>query len=67
MVEICKSNYYFAKWTLFPVIIKQNETFSVKFFFLETMMKKRTFYLKIEFGMLTHELIGYYRGSGPIQ
>ncbi len=66
-MELCKANYYYAKWTVFPIFIKNEGIFSIKFFFLETMMRNRTMYIQFDFGMLTQQVIGFNRGSGRIQ
>ena len=66
-LELLKTNYYYAKWTLFPIVIKNDEIFSIKFFFLETMMRKRTVYVQFNFRTLTQQLVNIDRGSGPIQ
>ncbi|MFW9969631.1 MAG: metal-dependent hydrolase [Candidatus Odinarchaeota archaeon] len=66
-LELLKTNYYYAKWTLFPIVIRKDGVFSVRFFFLETMMRKRTVYIQFNFGILTHQLVNIDRGSGPIQ
>lgn len=66
-MELCKANYYYAKWTVFPIFIKNEGIFSIKFFFLETMMRNRTMYIQFDFGMLTQQIIGFNRGSGRIQ
>jgi len=66
-MELCKANYYYAKWTVFPIFIRNEGIFSIKFFFLETMMRNRTMYIQFDFGMLTQQVIGFNRGSGRIQ
>jgi len=66
-MELCKANYYYAKWTVFPIFIKNEGIFSIKFFFLETMMRNRTMYIQFDFGRLTQQIIGFNRGSGRIQ
>ncbi|MFX0023705.1 MAG: metal-dependent hydrolase [Candidatus Hermodarchaeota archaeon] len=66
-IEFVKKNYYYAKWTLFPIFIKNDGIFSVRFFFLETMMHKRTAYIQFNFAIPTNQLINYNRGSGKIQ
>ena len=66
-MEICKANYYYAKWTLFPIFIRKEGIFSIKFFFLETMMRNRTMYIRFDFGTLTQQVIGFNRGSGRIE
>lgn len=66
-LELCKANYYYAKWTVFPIFIRDEGIFSIKFFFLETMMRNRTMYIQFDFGLRTQQLIGFNRGSGKIQ
>ncbi len=65
--ELYKSDYYFAKWTVFPMFIRNEDIFSIRFFFLETMMKNRTMYIEFNFNRLTQTLISYSRGSASIQ
>ncbi|MFX0019722.1 MAG: metal-dependent hydrolase [Promethearchaeota archaeon] len=65
-IELCNANYYYAKWTVFPIFIRDEEIFSIKLFFLETMMRNRTMYVQFDFVMRTLQLIGFNRGSGKI-
>ncbi|MFX0033490.1 MAG: metal-dependent hydrolase [Candidatus Hodarchaeota archaeon] len=65
-MELCKANYYYAKWTLLPIFIRNNSIFSVKIFFLETMMSKRTMFIQFDFGLDSQQLIDINRGSGRI-
>ncbi|MFX0180798.1 MAG: hypothetical protein ACFE78_11450, partial [Candidatus Hodarchaeota archaeon] len=65
-MELCNANYYYAKWTVFPIFIREEEIFSIKLFFLETMMRNRTMYIQFDFGMRTLQLIDFNRGSGKI-
>ncbi|MFW9784244.1 MAG: metal-dependent hydrolase, partial [Candidatus Heimdallarchaeota archaeon] len=65
-IELCKKDYYYAKWTLFPIFIRNQDIFSIKFFFLETMMNKRTMCIELSFRKSTQELINFQRGSGNI-
>ena len=66
VIELCNSHYYYAKWTIFPIFIRNEEIFSIKFFFLETLIRKRTMYIQFDFDKFTQELIGFNRGSGSI-
>jgi membrane-bound metal-dependent hydrolase YbcI (DUF457 family) len=66
-LEVCRANYYYAKWTLFPNVIRNDGVFSVRFFFLETMMRKRTMYNQVNFGTLTQQILSIARDSGHIQ
>ncbi|MFX0074089.1 MAG: metal-dependent hydrolase [Candidatus Hermodarchaeota archaeon] len=65
--EITNNHYYYAKWTLLPVFIRSEGMFSIKFFFLETMMRKRTMFIQYDFNTETHDLISSTQKSGPIQ
>ena len=65
--ELNNSHYYFAKWTSFPTFVRKEGTFSVKFFFLETMMHRRNMFIQYDFDLDTQNLIGTNQGSGRIQ
>ena len=65
--ELNKSHYYFAKWTSLPTFVRKEGTFSVKFFFLETMMHRRNMFIQYDFDLDTQKLIGTNQGSGRIQ
>ena len=65
--ELSNDHYYFAKWTLLPIIIRKEGIFSIRFFFLETMMRYRTMYIQYNFDIDTQSFIGTNRGSGRIQ
>ncbi len=65
-IEKCQQIYYYTKWTLFPIFVRNGFIFTVKFFFLETMIKNRTMYIQFDFNKLTHNLINTSRGSGII-
>ena len=41
-LKMCNEDYYRNKWTKFPIINRENNHFSIKFYFLETMMNGRT-------------------------
>ncbi|QEE16869.1 metal-dependent hydrolase [Promethearchaeum syntrophicum] len=41
-LQMCNEDYYRNKWTKFPIISRENHHFSIKFFFLETMMNGKT-------------------------
>lgn len=65
--ELIKKHYYFAKWTLFPIFVRSDGIFSVKFFFLETMMRRRTMYAQYDFNLDKYDLVSFIQKSGPIQ
>ena len=66
-MKLCKDNYYFAKWTVLPIFFKNEGVFSIRFFFLEPMIKIRAMYIQYDFNLLTHQLIGFNQSSGRIQ
>jgi len=61
------NHYYFAKWTSLPIFIRKEGTFSIRFFFLETMMHRRNMYIQYDFDTATQKFIGANQGSGRIQ
>jgi len=65
--ELNNNHYYFAKWTLHPIIVRKEGTLSIRFFFLETMMRYRTMYIQYNFDIDTQNFIGANRGSSRIQ
>lgn len=66
-VALYNANYYLAKWTMFPIFIRNDRIFSIRFFFLETMMRKRSMHIQYDFGTVNQQLIGFRQGYGPIQ
>ena len=60
-------HYYFAKWTSFPIFLRKEGIFSIRFFFLETMMHRRNMFIQYDFDLDTQTLIGTNQGSGRIQ
>ncbi len=63
-IALCNEYYYFAKWTAVPIFIRKEGTFSIRFFFIETMMRKRTMYIQYDFDILTRQMISSKRSSG---
>ena len=60
----CNEYYYFAKWTAVPIFIRKEGIFSIRFFFIETMMRKRTMFIQYNFDILTQQMISFKRSSG---
>jgi membrane-bound metal-dependent hydrolase YbcI (DUF457 family) len=56
--------YYFAKWTAVPIFSRKEGIFSIRFFFIETMMRKRTMFIRYDFDILTRQMISVNRTSG---
>ena len=65
--ELNNNHYYFAKWTSFPIFVRKEGIFSVKFFFIETMMHHRNMFIQYDFDIDTQDLIDSNQGSGRIQ
>jgi hypothetical protein len=65
--ELNNNHYYFAKWTSFPIFVRKEGIFSIKFFFMETMMRTRNMFIQYDFDVDTQTFIGADQGSGHIQ
>ena len=63
-MAFCNKYYYFAKWTAVPIFIRKEGVFSIRFFFIETMMRKRTMFFFFDFDILTRQMISFNRSSG---
>ena len=66
-IELCNQYYYYAKWTILPIFFRNNGVFSIRFFFLETMIHGRTNYIQFDFDTFTQQLVEFNRGYGRIQ
>jgi len=64
-LSICNSDYYFAKWTLLPILIESEGNLSVRCYFLEPMVRKRAVYVQYTFDIASQEVIGVKRYYGP--
>ncbi len=65
-IELCKEHYYYAKWTILPIFFRKNSVFSVKFFFLETIVHGRTRYLQFNFDTSSQQFLDSNQGYGHI-
>ena len=63
-ITLCNEYYYFAKWTAVPIFLREKDIFSIRFFFMETMMRKRTMFIQYDFDILTQQMISFKRSSG---
>jgi len=63
-IALCNEYYYFAKWTAVPIFLREKDIFSIRFFFMETMMRKRTMFIQYDFDILTQQMISFKRSSG---
>ncbi|MHA2288186.1 MAG: metal-dependent hydrolase [Promethearchaeota archaeon] len=66
-LELNKKHYYFAKWTLFPAIIRTEKILAIRLYFLETMMRTRHMYVQFNFDLDTQAFIGTEQSSRHIQ
>jgi hypothetical protein len=66
-MALCNEYYYFAKWTAIPTFIRKESIFSIRFFFIETMMRRRTMFIQFDFDLLSRQIIKFNQGSGHLQ
>ena len=66
-IELCNEYYYYAKWTSLPIFFRNDGVFSIRFFFLETMVHGRTNYIQFDFDTLTQKVVHFNRGYGRLQ
>ena len=59
-----KENYYFSKWTVLPIFFRKEGIFSIKFFFLEPMVRSRAMYIQFDFDTNTREVIDTTQSFG---
>ncbi len=65
--DLLMENYYYAKWTLLPVFLKKDGVFSIRFFFVEPMVRARAMYIQYDFNLSSKQEIGYHQKFGRIQ
>ena len=63
-IALLNEHYYFAKWTAVPLFSKKEGIFSIRIFFIETMMRKRTMFVQYNFDIITQQMISFKRTSG---
>ena len=66
-MELCMQNYYYAKWTVLPIFLKKEGIFSIRFFFMEPMVRARAMYIQYDFSLSSKQEIGYHQKFGRIQ
>jgi len=66
-LEMCKENYYYAKWTILPIFFRRKGLFSIRFFFVEPMVRAKAMYIQYDFDVVTQNLIDFNQGYGSIQ
>ncbi len=65
-MELCMEDYYYAKWTVLPIFFKNNNVVSIKFFFVEPMVRSRAMYIQYDFDVLTEKVTGSNQGFSRI-
>ena len=66
-IELRMENYYYAKWTVLPIFIRNEGVFSIRFFFIEPMVRARAMYIQYDFDLSSKQEIGYHQKFGRIQ
>jgi len=56
-LRICMETYYYAKWTVLPIFFRNDNVFSIRFFFIEPMVRSRAMYNQFDFDKNTSRLI----------
>lgn len=65
-IEWCNKSYYFAKWTKYPKFTKNQNSFIINLFFLETMMRGAATYVQFNYDTINQKLVSVKRGYGRI-
>ncbi|MHA2282203.1 MAG: metal-dependent hydrolase [Promethearchaeota archaeon] len=66
-MELRMANYYYAKWTVFPIFFRNEGVFSIRFFFIEPMVRTRAMYVQYDFSLSSKQEIGYHQKFGHIR
>jgi len=65
-MELRMMNYYYAKWTVVPIFLRNEGVFSIRFFFMEPMVRARAMYIQYDFNLSSKQEIGYHQKFGRI-
>jgi membrane-bound metal-dependent hydrolase YbcI (DUF457 family) len=66
-IKLCKSVYYYSKWTLLPILSNRGDVITVRIYFLETLIHNKTSYMLYTYDSESMELLEFDRGYGLIQ
>jgi membrane-bound metal-dependent hydrolase YbcI (DUF457 family) len=66
-IELRMKNYYYAKWNVIPIFLRNEGVFSIRFFFMEPMVRARAMYIQYDFDLTSKQEIGYHQKFGRIQ
>ncbi len=66
-MDLCMKDYYYAKWNVMPIFHRKEGVFSIRFFFLEPMVKARAMYIQYNFDISTQKTLDYKQSFGRIQ
>ena len=65
-IELRMKNYYYAKWNVIPIFLRNEGVFSIRFFFMEPMVRARAMYIQYDFDLTSKQEIGYHQKFGRI-
>ncbi|MHA2181589.1 MAG: metal-dependent hydrolase [Promethearchaeota archaeon] len=65
--DLLMDNYYYAKWTVLPIFLRKEGVFSIRFFFIEPMVRARAMYIQYDFDLSSKQEIGYHQKFARIQ
>jgi len=65
-IELRMENYYYAKWNVIPIFLRNEGVFSIRFFFMEPMVRARAMYIQYDFDLTSKQEIGYHQKFGRI-
>jgi membrane-bound metal-dependent hydrolase YbcI (DUF457 family) len=65
-IEICKEDYYRAKWTILPIFSQNDGIISIRLFFIEPLIHSRAMYVQFDFNIYSEELVASDRSFGRL-
>jgi hypothetical protein len=64
--EICKEDYYHAKWTVLPIVSQNDGIISIRLFFIEPLFRSRAMYVQFDFNIFSEELMASEQSFGRL-
>ena len=65
-IEICKEDYYRAKWTILPIFSQNDGIISIRLFFIEPLIHSRAMYIQFDFNIYSEELLASDQSFGRL-
>jgi membrane-bound metal-dependent hydrolase YbcI (DUF457 family) len=65
-IEICKEDYYHAKWTVLPIVSQNDGIISIRLFFIEPLFRSRAMYVQFDFNIFSEELMASEQSFGRL-